>query len=333
VSHESERAAQASALAPAADGGSFQSRVTWTFLTPGVVAATGPDAVRFVDNFATAAVSQLADGAGTESFFADARGWVVALTTILRTDAGLLLLTDPSLATPLRDHLEHYHIREAVELSVGPAGERWILVAGAGASERLVAVGAAALPAEPLSHLVTSLGNERVRIVRTVGQGADGFLIEPLADCDIDRVAGGFAAAGLPEGDPADLEPFRIEAGFPTPADIPPKTLPQELDRNDRAISFTKGCYLGQETVARLDALGHVNRRLVRLVIEAAGPPPVPAAILSAGAEVGTLTSAARSPRLGRAIGLGLMSVKALAAGDLVVDGSAARLLSTEARS
>jgi tRNA-modifying protein YgfZ len=333
VSHESQRAEQASANTPAVDGGSFRGRVTWTFLEPGVVSATGPDAVRFVDNFATAAVSQLADGAGTESFFTDARGWVIALTTILRTDDGLLLVADLSLATPLRDHLEHYHIREAVELSVGPAGERWILVAGAGASERLVAVGAAALPAEPLSHLATSLGGERVRIVRTAGQGMDGFWIASLAGCDIDRVAGLLAAAGLSEGDPADLEPLRIEAGFPAPADIPPKTLPQELDRNDLAISFIKGCYLGQETVARLDALGHVNRRLVRLVIDAPEPPPAPAAILSAGAAVGTLTSVAWSPRLGRAIGLGLISVKALAAGDLVVDGSTARLLSMEARS
>ena len=62
---------------------------------------------------------------------------------------------------------------------------------------------------------------------------------------------------------------LRIEAGTPVfGKDVTEKNLPQEIGRDDRAISFVKGCYLGQETVARIDALGHVNQVLKGLVFE-----------------------------------------------------------------
>ena len=69
--------------------------------------------------------------------------------------------------------------------------------------------------------------------------------------------------AGLVEAGPEAFEVLRIEAGTPVfGKDITDKSLPQEINRDSRAISFVKGCYLGQETVARLDALGHVNQLL-----------------------------------------------------------------------
>lgn len=305
----------------------------WAWLNPGLVTATGPDAVRFVNNFTTAQISGLTAGSGTEGFFTDARGWVLALTTILRTDAGLLLVTDASRATALRDHLEHYHIREAVDLRDDSAVGRWLLVAGPEAGDRLLALGADCLPSAPAAHVATSLGGQGVRVIRTSGQGADGYWIAPLADGDIEQVAGLLAAAGLPEAARAELEAARIESGYPATADIPPKTLPQELGRDARAISFTKGCYLGQETVARLDAMGHVNRRLTRLLIATAEPPSTPAAIIANGTEVGTLTSACRAPRVAGCVGLGLVAVRALTAGDLTIGGSAASPLPPEGRS
>jgi folate-binding protein YgfZ len=304
---------------------SFRDQAAWAMFTPGVVSASGPDAIRFVNNFTTAAVAQVAEGGGTEGFFPDARGWVIALTTILRTDAGLLLLTDASLAGTLRDHLDHYHIREAIALAAAPAAP-WLIVAGPGAADRLASL-AGELPRDPLTHRTTRLAGHDVRIVRVVHQGADGYWIEPLAG-GADEIARSFAAAGLAEGDPAELERLRIEAGYPAPADIPPKTIPQELDRDAAAICLTKGCYLGQETVARLDALGHVNRRLARLRIAAAEPPATPAPILRGGVEVGTLTSAAAAPRAGDSLGLGLLSVKVWDARDLQIGSSAAEVIS-----
>jgi len=252
---------------------------------------------------------------------------VLALTTILRTETGLVILAaSPATAAALREHLEHYHIREQLELADISATLDHLLVAGSGAAEVVAGLCGEPAPLAAAGHAVCRLDGCAGRVIRLEGQGADGYrLLVPAGRGGL--VAAALAATGLPQEGQATLEAVQIEAGYPTPADIPPKTLPQELDRDARAISFTKGCYLGQETVARLDALGHVNRRLVTLAIEAAAVPQVPAAVLQAGAEVGTITSACRSPLTGGPLGLGLVQVKALAGGDLEVAGARARLL------
>ncbi len=75
---------------------------------------------------------------------------------------------------------------------------------------------------------------------------------------------------GLIEFDAASFDVLRIEAGTPVfGKEVTDKNLPQEFGRDDRAISFVKGCYLGQETVARIDAIGHVNQVLKGLVVRA----------------------------------------------------------------
>jgi folate-binding protein YgfZ len=303
-----------------------RTAAAWAPWPLGLVEASGGDAVRFVDNFTTAAVSALAVGGGSEAFFTDARGQVLTLATILRTEAGLLVLTPPGLAATLRDHLEHYHIREAVELRDASADVAAFLVAGPEAAAAVERLAGCTPPVEPLAHQTVELGGGVVRIVRTVGQGADGYWIL-AASATAATVATLLDDAPVPRVDEAELEPLRLEARYPAAADIPPKTLPQELGRDARAISFTKGCYLGQETVARLDALGHVNRRLVLLAIDAPAPPAVPATVTLDGADVGLITSASRSPLTGGPMGLGLVQVKALAAGDLRVAGAPARVV------
>lgn len=90
----------------------------------------GRDAVTFVDHFTTAAITRLEAGTGCEAFFTDPRGWVIALATILRTDAGLAIDADPGLAARLREHLEHYHIREDVEFLDASAARAGFLIAG-----------------------------------------------------------------------------------------------------------------------------------------------------------------------------------------------------------
>jgi folate-binding protein YgfZ len=299
----------------------------------GVIEASGPDAVRFVDNFTTAAVSKLAVGEGTESFFTDARGWVLALTTILRTESGLVILLDaPAVAATLREHLEHYLIREQLELKDVSAEHAQLGVVGRTAADRVAGLCGQPVPTPAAGHATCRLGDAAGRVVRVEGRGADGCrLLVPAGRGG--EVAAILSAAGVAQGDQAAVDALRIAAAFPAPGDIPPKTLPQELGRDARAISFTKGCYLGQETVARLDALGHVNRRLVTLEIDAAAPPDVPATVHRHGTEAGVITSACVSPDTGGPLGLGLVSVKALADGGLDIGGAAARPLVLENRS
>ena len=115
------------------------------------------------------------------------------------------------------------------------------------------------------------------------------------------------AAGARPCGHDA-VEMARLEAGTPLfGQDITDKNLPQELARNAFAISFTKGCYLGQETVARIDALGHVNQTLCGLRFPAPHIPPPGTELTADGKVVAHVTSAAFSPRLGSPVALGFV--------------------------
>jgi len=290
-----------------------------------VVLATGRDAVAFVDRFTTASLAPVAIGGGTETMFTDARGWVLALATVLRIEDGLEIDAGPAPRTSLLDHLEHYHIRGLFELRDASTAVATFVVAGPAAAEwierRLGAV-----PLDPCGHVTATASRAAVRIVRSAGFGRGGFLLRASA-ADADVVRGWLAAESLPPATPEAVEAVRIEERSLVPADVPDKTLPQELDLPPRAISFTKGCYLGQETVARLDALGHVNRRLSLVGCEGHVPPPG-TPVLVDGEPAGTITSSCHSPLHAAAIGMAILHRRATGpAANLSVNGRRAWLV------
>ncbi|MCE9631580.1 MAG: hypothetical protein K8S94_12810 [Planctomycetia bacterium] len=307
----------------------LRTAVAWKDLPGhGVLLATGRDAVRFVDNFTTAALSRLDVGQGAEGFFTDSRGWVIALASILRTADGLWIDAAPGTAPRLRDHLEHYHIREDVALADASADRASVLIAGPRSADWIAARAAAPVPARLFDHVGILLGGIDVHLARMDWCGPDCFLVQ-LAATDEHAFRQWLEAEGLPRADAAAFECARIENRYPLPGDIPDKTLPQELDRTARAISFTKGCYLGQETVARLDALGHVNRTLALVAIE--GPPPPAGTPVTWGDEVvGTMTSSCPSAAGAGAIGLAILHRKSLA-GPLAVQGRVAHVVTRPA--
>ena len=325
-----------------------------------IVLVAGEDAVRFVDGFCTASLAALALGSGTEAFFPDARGQVQLWATILRMADGLWIDADPPLngdgeGWSLAAHLDRYHIRERLEIVdasdrfatlflAGPAARAWLQREASlpvGSAEDLP--GREALPQSLIAPQYGRLADVAAGILP--GQcagvpaailqgewlGPGSFLVVVPHD-DATRLVDRWRGEGIVEASAAALEAVRREEGRPAPCDVPPRALPQEFGRDGAAISFTKGCYLGQETVARLDALGHVNRRFVGIVTAAdvsAGPAAgAGATVTIRGAQeaVGTITSAGSSPRLGEWLGLGLMRTQALAAGvELEVAGVPAR--------
>jgi folate-binding protein YgfZ len=305
----------------------FRTLAAWADLpTRGLLRARGRDAAAFVDKFTTAAIGGLSPGGGTEAIFADVRGWVIALAAILRTDDGLMIDCDAAVAAPLREHLEHYHIREQLELVDASRDEPCTAVVGPGATAWLAAHGHGAVPSAPLEHRLLRCGGIDATVVAVDWFGAEGFLVRVPAEAH-DSLHAWLSAEGLDHSSAAALEPLRIEQRYPSACDIPPKTLPQELDRTARAISFTKGCYLGQETVARIDALGHVNRLLALVAIEGADLPEPGTAVSCGREEAGTLTSVGASPRLG-ICGLALVHRRGLdPAAMLAVAGRDARII------
>lgn len=292
-----------------------------------IVEVTGAEAVTFVDKFATAALGGLQPGQAAETLFTDARGWVLALALVLRREDGLEIDAGHAPRIALDEHLEHYHVRERVE--VRGTADRWtsFLVAGPAAADFLTAQRMPS-PAAALTHATGTIGPAAVRVVRVDWfADADGFLIR----CDLDDEAAvrtWLLDSKLPQASLDAVETLRIEARFPAPIDIPEKTLPQELDRPPRSISFTKGCYLGQETVARLDALGHVNRMLSLVASEGRDPMPAGTPVLVDGVEAGVVTSSCLSPLHAAPLAMSILHHRSRTAGAVItVGGDRARVV------
>lgn len=289
-----------------------------------VVRVEGPDRSKFLHNLTTNEVKSRPSGSGFEAFVTSLQGRTLGLVTLLTLDDAVLLRTEADALPALLPHLGKYGILEDVSLDDQSLGSFELHLAGPRSAELLRAVGVESLPEGDLDHLPAEVAGASVRVVREGPLGRPGFTVIGRVD-DLDQVRTAIEEAGRSLGlvpvSPEAFDALRIEAGTPESArEVTDKNLPQELARDSRAISFTKGCYLGQETVARLDALGHVNRLIRGLVIEADAPPPPPGSQLLAGEkEVGRITSSAVSERTGRPIALGFVRTSHVPPGSSVV--------------
>jgi folate-binding protein YgfZ len=132
-------------------------------------------------------------------------------------------------------------------------------------------------------------------------------LIEAPASA-VDQVKARLEERGARECSLATFDTLRIEAGVPLfGVDFDDANFPQEVGRDHQAISFTKGCYLGQETVARIDALGHVNQRLVSIQFARGDVPAAGTQLTRGGHAAGHVTSATYSARLKAPLALAML--------------------------
>jgi folate-binding protein YgfZ len=262
----------------------------------------GPDRATFLHNLTTQEVKRLPVGEGREAFVTSPQGKTLGYVTLLACDDRILLRTDREGLPPILPHLQKYGVFDDVTLDDVSATTFEYHIAGPAAGEILTRSGLA-LPADgDLRHAVSNVAGWDVRVVRESPFGAPGFtLIGDQNGGQGLKVPASVSAVGEPLGlviaDEGMVEPLRIEAGTPAAGrDVTPDNLPQEVGRDDRAINFVKGCYLGQETVARIDALGHVNKHLRGLLINGSEPPAPGSAVEAGGKDVGVVTSAAYSP-------------------------------------
>ncbi len=298
---------------------------------------TGPDRAKFLHNLTTNEVKRLPAGRGCEAFVTSAQGKTIGYVTILADENRILVRTDPGGMELALPHLTKYGMFDDVTIEDRSEATFELHILGEGV-DALVRRGAVAPPDAPeLTHRISELGGRPVRLVREAPAGIAGITI--LGErADADTVTATLAAfadgVGLAVLEPAEFEALRIEAGTPAfGKDITEKNLPQEFARDDRAISFIKGCYLGQETVARIDALGHVNQFLRGLTFEPGSCCPAPGASLEAdGKRVGAITSAADSPWRGHPVALAMVRAAHARAGtplSLAVEGSDRPLIAT----
>jgi len=269
-------------------------------------AVTGADRVRFLQGMVSNDVKKLTPGTGTYATILNAQGQILADLRIYDAEDRFLIDTDVSLREKAIQTLRRYIIADKVELE--PLSLFALAFQGPRARPLLEKTLHIELPEmEELNHFATNYGGFPVRVVRASSTGEEGYEIW-LAEKAMHPIWG--AACGqaptydmLPCGSEA-LETLRIEAGIPRyGAELGEDTLLLEANLLN-AVSFTKGCYVGQEIVERARSRGHVNWKLVGIHVSAPSPPAPETKLISNGKEIGEITSACVSPTLGKTIAL-----------------------------
>ena len=277
---------------------------------------TGADRHSFLHNFTTHDIKALPSGRACEAFLCNVKGRILGHVFIFAGDETTWVESVPGQGDFLTSHLERYHLLEDFTLTDRTTDRGELLVTGPESSSRLTAAGIDLSHLENLSCSSTSVdfeGGLALDVRRVDVFGAPTFLI--AADgAAIDVLWTKLTAVDVTPAGRDVLQTLRIEAAFPWyGVDLSDENLGQEACRTSQAISFTKGCYLGQEPIARIHAMGHVNRELRRFVIDSDTCPPAGVAILNPNEEskeVGRVTSVGWSWQLNRPIGLGTVRTK-----------------------
>jgi folate-binding protein YgfZ len=256
----------------------------------GKLALTGPDAKTFLHGQVTNDIEALEPGRGCYAAFLTHKGKMLGDLRVLDLGDELLLDTERSTLQELFNMIRRYKLGSDVELHKRTL--ETALFSLVGPQARRVA-GAEDLPQEEHANARAELAGAPV-VLAVSDAGVDVF----CAAEDAEAVRAALVAAGAEPADEEAAEVLRVERGRPRYGiDLDDSVIPQEAGLNERAVSFTKGCYVGQETVARLHYRGKPNRHLRGLRLSA---PAATGAVLRLGdKEVGRIGSAVVSPALG----------------------------------
>jgi len=285
----------------------------------GKVEVAGPDAAEYLQGQITNDVEALSPGQGCYAAMLTPKGRIVSDARVLvRADDSIWLdVEEVALAATLRE-LRTYKIGRQVEIHDRSDECALLSLVGGHSQEIARAAAGDTLPASEHGTREVEIGGRDVVVAKTAF-GFDLF----CASTDKDSVHATLVTAGAtPVGERA-IDLVRIEAGVPRfDVDMSSDNLPGEAGIVDRAVSFTKGCYVGQEPVARMFHKGHPNRHLRGLRLSQ--PAAIGAVLTYSGREVGHIGTIGVSPKHGP-IALAIVRKEAEPGSELAVEGSDAR--------
>ncbi len=275
----------------------------------GLLRMSGVDRQRFLHAMVSNDTASLEPGQGCHTTFLTNKGRVIADFVVYADSDVYWLDIEPLVVRPFIEAIEWFVISE--DVTFHDESSQWGLLSlqGPRAADLLGLALALEVPELPLyAHVQYQIGGHDVRLVRRSHTGELGYQLLMALDAMPTvwqalwqhREACEACPVGL-----AALETLRIEAGIPMYGrEVTDETIPIEANL-DAAVSYTKGCYIGQEVIARLDARGHVNRKLVGFLLDGDILPESGAKVVSRQHEVGWLTSATYSPARRQNIALG----------------------------
>ena len=264
----------------------------------GAVLVDGPDALKFLQSLLSQDIDNLADGQGAHALLLQPQGKLDTDLRFLRVGDTAWLDCEVGRGEGLAASLRRFKIRIKAEVTDRTGQWGCLTLRGAAVAERLDGAGAPPLPADHHAHVLWDQAGE-ARLVRADWPGGPpgADVVGPVSE--LGEIWNALVAAGATPAGLTACEAARVRAGVPRQGlDIDEKTIPQEAFLELDAVSFTKGCFLGQELVCRIDTRGHVNRLLRALEFGDSSidtTPPAGAGIVVGDKEVGTLTTVARS--------------------------------------
>ena len=290
----------------------------------GKVTVTGRDRLAFLQGMLSNDVKTLRPGQGTAAAFLDAHGKVMALVAVYALEDRLLLELPPSLTEKTLQALDKFLISEKAAFEAADEAFAVLAVQGPGSRALLERLAGRPLDLVPYHHLEARIAGAPTRVIARAEGHVSGFHCW-TATADAAALWQALVEAGARPVGLEALNVLRIEAGVPWYGhDVDESVILPEA-RLEHLISYTKGCYIGQEVVARVKYRGHVNRGLSGLVLEGDRVPPPGAAVVAEDKEVGRITSAVRSFALGKPIALGYVRREHFEPGSVVAiqDGGA----------
>lgn len=295
----------------------------------GKIALMGSDRASFLHGLLTNDIIRLTSGTGTYAAYLTPQGRMISDMRVLDIGDTLLLDVEASVVSALAEKLDKLIFSEDVVVLNVTASLAEFGVHGASAAgllEQLTGTDVSVL-ARQYDNARVTIAESDATVVRDDSLGMPGFDIY-VPSVHAARVRTAVLELGASEADHQTSEAFRIEAGRPRfGVDMNTETIPLEAGIEDRAISFTKGCYVGQEVIIRVMHRGHgrVVRRLVRLVLLGGTVPSPGDKMFSGDLAVGEVTSAALSPKTGTPVAMGYVHRDCAAPGtELTVAGSQA---------
>ena len=230
---------------------------------------TGEDRSSFLHGFCTNDINQLKPGEGCEAFLSSIQGKTLGHIFVFAQPDHLTIDTNADAADFVIPHLDRYLISEDVLMQNMTAKRKLFYLNGPESLAILKKISPAIEQIGINGNLQTETGSHAIDLRRVDWFLQPGFQISTRPE-NADQLLKTLLDLGAEIGAHPTWETLRIESGFPEyGVDFNSENLAQEIDRTASALSFNKGCYLGQEPIARIDALGHVNRLLRRLEISA----------------------------------------------------------------